>query len=241
MSEHLHWRRKAHLALQAYFERRSSPRFFLSLVLIATGLVGSLASIGMYHLGVERMWIRYPAAVLASYGAFLAFLRLWAQWEYASFAPEEIAAVLPPDPNEPSIPRRVARGSRRTEGRSGDSFDWPDLDILDGADGEGCFVFILIAALIGVIATLIFGIFAAPALLAEVFLDAFLITVIYQRLRVKADEHWLRTAIRRTWKSALGIAALLSIAGGCLAHLAPGATSLGQAVQEYVEFRSAGR
>jgi hypothetical protein len=69
MSEHLHWRRKARLALQAYFERRRRPRFFLSLVLIATGLVGLLASIGMFHLGVDRMWLRYPAAVLFGYGA----------------------------------------------------------------------------------------------------------------------------------------------------------------------------
>jgi hypothetical protein len=243
MSEHLHWRRKAHLALQAYFERRSRPRVFLSIVLIATGLVGLLASMGMFHLGVERMWIRYPAAVLASYGAFLIFLRLWAQWEYAYFAPEEIASMLPPSPDQPSVATRITRSARRSAERTSDSVEgWGDvLEGLGGADGEGCFVFFLIAALVGVVVTLVLGIFAAPALLAEVFLDAFLITVIFKRLRAKADAHWLGTAIRRTWLSALGIAVFLSIAGACLAHLAPGARSLGQAVREYAEERSSRR
>src|SRR3954466_9883987 len=103
MSEHLHWRRKAHLALQAYFERRSRPRVFLSVVLIATGLVSLLASIGMFHLGIDRMWVRYPAAVLVGYGAFLGLLRVWVGWEHAYFAPDEMAAALPPSPDQRPI------------------------------------------------------------------------------------------------------------------------------------------
>ncbi len=246
MSAHLHWRRKARLALEAYFVRRSQPRAFLTLVLSATGLVSLLASIGMFHLGVERMWLRYPATVFVGYGAFLGFLRLWVAWEYANFAPEEIAAVLPPSPDQPQKVTRVARAARHVSERTSDTVeneDWSDaLSCLDGGgDGEGCFVFLLIAALIGVVGTLVAGIFAAPALLAEVFLDAFLITVIYQRLRVKADEHWLRTAIGRTWLSAAGIAVLLSIAGGTLTHLAPFSTSLGEALHYLAESREAKR
>jgi len=52
---------------------------------------------------------------------------------------------------------------------------------------------------------------------------------------VQADAHWLRTAIRRTWKSALAIAILLSIAGACVARLAPDSTSLGHAIKYWME------
>lgn len=236
MSEHLHWRQKAQLALQAYFERRSRPRVILSVVLIAAGLVGLLASIGLFHAGLERMWIRYPLSALVGYAGFLALLRAWAGWEYDSFSPEEMTGALPPAAGEavPATPRRLARaGGRALEHSAVEGVDC--LDAFDSIDGEGCFVFLLLAALIGVVITLLCGIFAAPALLAEVFLDAFLISVIYKRLRVKADEHWLRTAVRRTWKSAITISVLLSIAGGTLARLAPGARSLGQAIKEMSE------
>jgi fatty acid desaturase len=236
MNEHLHWRRKARLALEAYFERRSRPRVILTVVLIAAGLVGLLASIGLFHAGVERMWLRYPLATLFGYGAFLGLLRAWIGWEHRSFAPAEIAGVLPPADllDRPSIPRRIAREAWEVAKES----DPSDVgDILSGLDAgdEGCFVLLLIAALLGVVITLLCGIFAAPALLAEVFLDAFLITVIYQRLRVKADEHWLGTAIRRTWKSVLCLAVLLSIIGSVLSHLVHGARSLGEVIQYYVE------
>lgn len=235
MSDHLQWRQRARKALEAYFERRSKPRLILSVVLIAAGLVGLLASIGLFHAGVERMWIRYLLATLFGYAAFLGLLRAWAGWEHDSFSPEEIAGILPPDEAVPSVPRRMARAAGRAVEKADGGGLGDLLDISDFADGEGCFVSLLIAALLGVIITLLCGIFAAPALLAEVFLDAFLITVIYKRLRVKADEHWLHTAIRRTWGAALGMALFLAIIGGSLAHLAPGATSLGEALRQIAE------
>jgi hypothetical protein len=54
--------------------------------------------------------------------------------------------------------------------------------------------------------------------------------VLYRRLRIAAEEHWLGTAIRKTWISALIIAVLLAIAGMCLESLAPGARSIGPAI-----------
>lgn len=236
MSEHLHWRLKAQRALEVYFERRSRPRALLTIVLSATGLVGLLASMGLYHAGVERMWLRYPAAVLVGYGAFLLLLRAWAEWEHTHFEAEEISGELPPVPGGVSPAARQTGSRQRTPGKAR-NHDWLDRvpDVVEVDFGEGCFVVILIAALIGVIVTLVLSIFAAPALIAEVFLDAFLITFIYQRLRVKADAHWLRTAIRRTWKSALVIAILMSIAGACVARLAPNCTSLGHAIKYWME------
>jgi hypothetical protein len=57
--------------------RRGMPRVQMSLILAATGAAGFLASFGMLHVGVSRMWLRYALAVLLAYAVFLLLLRLW--------------------------------------------------------------------------------------------------------------------------------------------------------------------
>ena len=57
--------------------RRSLPRVQMSLILAATGAAGFVASFVMLHLGVWRMWVRYPLAVLFAYGVFIVLLRVW--------------------------------------------------------------------------------------------------------------------------------------------------------------------
>ena len=57
--------------------RRSLPRVQMSLILAATGAAGFVASFAMLHLGVWRMWIRYPLAVLFAYAVFIVLLRVW--------------------------------------------------------------------------------------------------------------------------------------------------------------------
>jgi uncharacterized membrane protein len=57
--------------------RRSLPRVQMSLILAATGAAGFVASFVMLHLGVWRMWIRYPLAVLFAYAVFIVLLRVW--------------------------------------------------------------------------------------------------------------------------------------------------------------------
>lgn len=57
--------------------RRGMPRVLMSLILAATGAAGFLVSFALLHAGVERMWLRYPVAVLVAYGVFLLLLRVW--------------------------------------------------------------------------------------------------------------------------------------------------------------------
>ena len=57
--------------------RRGMPRVLMSLILAATGAAGFLVSFALLHMGVARMWLRYPVAVLAAYGVFLFLLRVW--------------------------------------------------------------------------------------------------------------------------------------------------------------------
>ncbi|HEX7317420.1 MAG TPA: hypothetical protein VF297_26205 [Pyrinomonadaceae bacterium] len=57
--------------------RRGLPRVQMSLILAATGAAGFIASFVMLHLGVWRMWVRYPLAVLFAYAVFIVLLRVW--------------------------------------------------------------------------------------------------------------------------------------------------------------------
>lgn len=224
MSEKRNWRIKVRTALERYFLERSQPRFALGLVLVLTGAFGLLISVLLLRMGVWQMWIRYPVAVLGAYMAFLGLLRAWVEFEWSRF-----------DPQEPRIKKALnGEDAPRSHGASSsDSKDsWLDrLDFgsLDSFTFEGCFPIVLIGIVVGLIAGL-FALLNAPVLLAEVFLDAFLVSMFYRRLRIATNEHWLGTAVRRTWRIALAVAALLGIAGWLLESMTPGAQSIGPAI-----------
>ena len=227
MDPKLQWRQRAKMALERYFRRRSFPRLALSFLLILTGVVGFLISFSLLHVGVPEMWIRYPLAVLGGYAAFLALVRVWVEIERSRFDPE--AADLHHSLEEPAEAEKGG-GYEILRPRSPSWLDWVDFPDLDFDDLGGCLVVVLLGVIIGVLTVCFLAIAQAPALVAEVFLDAFLVSVLYRRLRVAADEHWLGTAIRKTWVSALTVAVLLGVAGKCLEALAPGARSIGPAL-----------
>jgi hypothetical protein len=82
------------------------------------------------------------------------------------------------------------------------------------------------------VALLAMAIAAMPALLAEVFVDVFIVSVFYRRLRRAAQEHWLGTALRKTGWMALVAAALLALSGWTLETAAPGCHSIGPAIKK---------
>ena len=53
------------------------PRLFVSFLLMLTGAAGFLTSYALLHLGLTKMAVRYPLAVLTAYCVFLLLLRLW--------------------------------------------------------------------------------------------------------------------------------------------------------------------
>ena len=76
-------------------------------------------------------------------------------------------------------------------------------------------------------------VWAAPALLAELMVDAALATGLYRRRPGVEREHWLRTAVRRTVWPFVGVAVLFSLAGGAIQIYAPNAKSIGAVIQRY--------
>jgi len=212
-------------AIEAYLEQHSFPRLTLSLILILTGLAGLGISMALLHLGLLAMWIRYPIAVVGAYSFFLLLMRLWVSFEGRRFDPGKLARL---SSGRDSI---VAISGTRRKGES-----WPNwLDRLNPFDipfDEGCLPALLAGIVMALLALLAIALLSAPALFAEVFIDAFLTGILYRRLRSAASEHWLGACLQRTWFFVLLTATLLGLAGFVIELMAPGAVSLGSALQQ---------
>jgi hypothetical protein len=222
-------RRRALRGLRIYFAQRRWPRVMMSSLVGLSGAAGFFASFGMLRLGVNAMWLRYPLAVLAAWAAFLALMRVWAEFERRCFLPDtELDELLHlPDPGEPT--ERMPDDSPKSRGGP-DSSWWDWLEIPD-LDAEGC----LPTLVIGVVAVLLGSAFVgvleivsmAPALMAEVFLDSVLVAVFYRRMKKIQQRWWLGGAISQTWKPVLLTALALMVTGWALRKLVPGANSIG--------------
>ena len=230
MDSHPKWRLRARSALEAYFRNRSFPRLTLGLIVTIAGFAGFLISYALLHHGFEEMLFRYPVAVAGGYLAFLGLLRLWVEIERVGYDPRQVAISTDP-PEEKETASLLDQWSRKDHGW----LDWLDLVEIPVLE-DGCLVGCLFAFLIGLVAgvaSILFSfIMAAPELLAEVFLDAVVVTMLYRHLKTAAREHWLSTAVKRTWISALLTAGALSLLGLCLDGLAPHSDSIGPALKE---------
>lgn len=132
-------RRRALRALRAYFARQRWPRLMMSAVLLLTGGAGFLVSHLLLQAGVERMALRYPLAVLVSWGVFLVLVRGWVEFERRYFRPDDdiVALLKGHDPVE---------ARKRLRDREWSVLDWFDFaSCLDCGD-EGCFVPMLLLA-----------------------------------------------------------------------------------------------
>ncbi len=230
MDTHPKWRLRARAALEAYFKNRSFPRLTLGLLVTVAGLAGFLISHTLLRVGVEEMWIRYPLAVIGGYAVFLIQLRIWVEIERTRYQPHEviISSVPPEEKVEMSTLDRYQRGERTW-------LDWLNIVDLPLPD-EGCLVgclFVIVLGLIGgAIMAVVTFVMAGPEFLAEVFLDAVVVSIFYRHLKTAAKEHWLGTAVKRTWVSVLLTAVLLCLIGAVLDDIAPHSHSIGPALRE---------
>lgn len=180
----------------------------------------------LLHLGLSSMGIRYPIAVLGAYLVFLGLLRIWVEIERGHLNPDdpELIAAIEQDRLQP-----VPSPSEKKDSW----FSWLDFLSPGPVDSlEGCAGGLLLLAIIGLCITLVIFLAGAPVLLGDVALDLLLVSLLYRRLKVAEREHWLATAVRRTWIHALVAAVLLSLIGWCTEMLVPGATTIGALIRQ---------
>jgi hypothetical protein len=70
-------------------------------------------------------------------------------------------------------------------------------------------------------------VYAAPILLAEIAVDAAVVSVLYRRMRREDMSHWAVTAVRRTGLPVFALLVFAAIGGWALQVAAPDARSIG--------------
>jgi hypothetical protein len=96
------------------------------------------------------------------------------------------------------------------------------------------FIVIAILAALGGVLCVGYVIYIAPMLLAEVALDAALVSAAYRRLRKEDVGHWTGAVFRRTWVPAAILVVFMSIAGFAAQRYAPEAQSIGGVIRALV-------
>lgn len=245
--------------------RRGRPRLLVTLILLLTGLAGFLVSFSLLRFGMTRMWLRYPLAILIAYCVFLLLLRLWLFFQRhrepdlpdlssidmdftgtSNYAEEGFkfsggggdaggagaggnwGFSLSSSSSSSSASASSSGGSSSSGGESGGGVGGLDLD-------EGWAVVLVIVAIAGALLAVLYVVYVAPVLLAEILVDGILVTGLYKKMKGIEQRHWLRAAVRKTLAPALIAATLFSVAGWALQNAAPKAQSIGEAWKDIME------
>lgn len=208
------------------------PRVQMTLLLALTGGAGFLTSYLLLRAGLDRMALRYPLAVGVAYLVFFLLLRLWIALQSDA---DEIASdavdVVDLGTDVLSAGHSSAFGTSLPAPRSAPSPKGSssfDLSISD-LDSPAALLVLAIAAAVAavVLGAMIYVLYLAPILLAEVLVDGVLLVALYRRLKGTEPEHWLFGAVKRTWIPALVVILTFFIAGTIFQRLAPEARSIG--------------
>lgn len=236
-------RREALAHIRARFIGGVYPRLT---VLAFVGLSGAAAvgvSAGLFRLGLEQLGYRYAVATIAGYAVFLLLIRIWIAFLRPKHSPDSLDYV----PDLPMRDATVGDGSVGFSGGSsgggGASGGWgspadgggphiplPDVDA-DEAWPVVAAVMVAAVVLLGAVVATLYVVYYAPVLLAEIALDAALVTGIYRRLRRQDARHWLGSAIRHTWRPALVILVSLFVLGTVLQWTNPSMRTIGDVLR----------
>ena len=217
-------------------------------VLAFIGLSGAAAlgaSAGLFRLGVEQMGSRYAVATLVGYAVFLLLIKLWIEFLRPRRHRDDGGGVdALPDLSTGDVTAGDASVgfSGGSSGGGGASGGWGSpadggaqlpIDVPDVDEAWPVVLAIAVAALVlfGAVAALFYVLYYAPLLLAEVALDAALVTGIYRRLRKQDARHWLGSAVRHTWKPAVAIMVCLFVLGIVIQWAMPSARTIGDVLR----------
>ena len=208
----------------------SYPRLVVLLIVALSGLGAFLFSAVTLELGFTQMGLRYFGATLVGYLTFLLLLRAWIAYERRDW---HIDGDLPDLGSRGGDSAKDALFGGGRSGGGGSAGSWhpsqgfdTDLD-LDLDIGDLWVVVVAGICALGGLIAILYVVYAAPVLLAEVALDAALVAGLYRKLRQEDARHWLTSAIRHTWAPALVAGLFLIVAGEAIQWALPDARSIG--------------
>lgn len=237
--------------------RASSPRLHASVIVALSGPSAFLSSVVMLRLGLGGMTIRYAAAALCGYVAFVALIRAWIALqrrtdERARGSFLDVLDLGDSGSSSAGAPAPTFGGGRSGGGGASRSFvssrgstsvtstrRAAGASASSSGSGGGFsldldeLVWVVLALALVFMGVIAVGyvIYAAPLLLGEVALDAALLGGAYRRLRRDDMQHWATGVLRRTALPAAIVIACAAGVGYCGEQLAPEARSIGGVVR----------
>ena len=205
-------------------------------ILGGTYLAGLLTTNLLLHAGLNLLWLRYALAVCASYGVFLALIRIWLWYVNADrggtvdFSGDgiDIISHFTPSP-DPGVSGFGGGGGQF--GGGGASGSWGSASeavaapakssgksISSGCSGdlggdEGCVVVLLIALVFSLLIISVYLIWTAPALLGEAAFEALLAASLAKRAKKIESRGWVGTVWRATVWPFLAVLAISIVLG----------------------------
>lgn len=146
-------------------------------------------------------------------------------WSEADL-PKPIPLAIGSNPQTSGTSPLAASSSSSSSSSTGGSSGF-DLDL---DDGIALVIVLIVIAL--VLSALIYIVWIAPVLFAELLIDAALVGGLYGSLKGVERRHWLITALRKTAIPALVVIILLAIAGFVMEAANPDAVTFGQFLRE---------
>jgi hypothetical protein len=217
-------------AVQRQLIEPGSPRLQMLGILIVCGLVAFGVSVGLLRLGLTQMGLRYGFAAVASYAAFFLLIRLWIAYRRLPRHGNAGTGDIP-DVGTPRGSSGPFSGGRSGGGGGGASWDpargrASTVDAAFDLDGAWPIVVVAVCVAGGVIAVG-YVVQAAPVLLAEVAVDAAVVSAAYGRLRQRNMRDWVGSVFQRTRLPALALIVWAVGIGIVFQWIAPNADSIG--------------
>lgn len=239
-------------------DRLSMPRVQISVILGFTAVAAFAVSVILIRLGITSMALRYPLAVVAGYLAFLLLLRLWIWFQSESssnsanidipvdiFMPNVKVGSTASDVGFSTGGGGDFAGAGAGGGWSSDEAPTPSSAVFfadtkasgSSSAGSGGFDFdlddgiaLLVVALVILLifSALIYVVYIAPILLAELVVDAAVVSSFYRPVRNIERRYWLTTALRKTAIPAIIVVILIAIAGMVMQMAEPDVITIGQ-------------
>ena len=229
--------------------RQGSPRFQLLVIVVLAGTAAFLVSAVALRLGLASMTVRYALAAACGYLAFIALIRAWIAWQRGRWdlEPEPEPELLNLDIDlglaESADPEFFQGGRSGGAGASGGWEAGENNTASLEAHGDGQFdidldefwpVVVAAVCAVGGLIAVLYVVYTAPLLLAEVALDGAVVATLYRRMRRADAAHWATTTLRRTWMAALVLVVTATALGFAFERIAPGANSIGGVIRELI-------
>lgn len=210
----------------------------LFVIVALSGFAGFLVSFALLSAGWDSMAWRYGIAGAGAYATFLCLLAVYVAWQRSG-------RELDPDPTDvfdladlslTTAEEAVPNFSGGRSGGGGAANGWDSSVAEPGgswfdADVDFGFALIALAAIAACALAVSWVLWAAPALLAEVLVDAVIVGTVSKQLGSIERRDWTATVLRRTWFPAAVMVLTLVVGGWALQQAVPDAKSIGPAVQ----------